>query len=166
MPYRTTPQVEQRKAVVRGRIVAAARKLFAEQGYEASSVQQIVREAGTSVGNFYFYFANKEAVLQAVTEQFAEEVTHAVDDAVSRAPSGAAQLAALSYASTRALLRDLALARHILVPILEQLAQRTRQLLAANPKLLRGGVDVNMAALAWQGSQAQVLGAAIAGEIE
>src|SRR4051794_11071914 len=158
MPYRTTPQVEQRKAVVRGRIVAAARKLFAEQGYEASSVQQIVREAGTSVGNFYFYFANKEALLQAVMEQFAEEVAGAVDEAVSRAPKGAGQLAALTFAGTRALLRDPALARHMSGSVQERLARHTRHLLADNPKLLlRGGFDANMAALAWQGAQAQVV---------
>lgn len=41
----------------RGRIISAAWKLFYEQGYDGTTVEDIVFESGTSKGSFYHYFA-------------------------------------------------------------------------------------------------------------
>ena len=47
----------------KGRIVAAAWKLFYEQGYEETTVEDIVFESGTSKGSFYHYFDGKDALM-------------------------------------------------------------------------------------------------------
>ncbi|MFC7241806.1 TetR/AcrR family transcriptional regulator [Catellatospora aurea] len=50
-------------AGVRTRILAAACDLFAEQGYDATSVQQVVDRAGVTKGGLYHYFGAKEDLL-------------------------------------------------------------------------------------------------------
>src|SRR2546425_11549934 len=57
MPYRVTERTEQRRQAMRKRIITAARDLFVRQGYQPTTMQQIVQEAGTSIGNCYFYFS-------------------------------------------------------------------------------------------------------------
>ncbi len=48
---------------VRERILTAATELFAEQGYAATSVQQVVDRAGVTKGGLYHYFGAKEDLL-------------------------------------------------------------------------------------------------------
>ena len=47
----------------KGRIISAAWKLFYEQGYEETTVEDIVFESGTSKGSFYHYFDCKDALM-------------------------------------------------------------------------------------------------------
>ena len=47
----------------RAQIVKAAVKLFSEQGYYRTTVQQITRKAGVSTGLIYQYFGDKEDIL-------------------------------------------------------------------------------------------------------
>ena len=47
----------------KARIVAAAWRLFYEQGYEDTTVEDIVFESETSKGSFYHYFEGKDALL-------------------------------------------------------------------------------------------------------
>jgi len=51
-------------------ILKAAKKLFSEQGYEKTSVRQIVEEANTSMGNLYFYFPNKMSILKTICTNY------------------------------------------------------------------------------------------------
>ena len=48
------------------RILDAAVRVFAAQGYDASRVGDVAREAGVAYGLVYHYYASKEAVLEAV----------------------------------------------------------------------------------------------------
>ena len=57
----------------RGRIVAAAWKLFYEQGYEDTTVEEIIDESGTSKGSFYHYFNGKDALLSTLSVMFDEK---------------------------------------------------------------------------------------------
>jgi AcrR family transcriptional regulator len=50
----------------RRQILAAAVRVFAAQGYEASRVGDVAKEAGVAYGLVYHYFGSKEAVLEAV----------------------------------------------------------------------------------------------------
>ena len=52
----------------RRRILEVAFRLFHEQGYHASSVSTILREAGVNSGSLYHFFPSKEALLLAVLE--------------------------------------------------------------------------------------------------
>ena len=56
-----------------GRIISAAWKLFYEQGYEATTVEDIVFESGTSKGSFYHYFEGKDALLSSLSFLFDEK---------------------------------------------------------------------------------------------
>lgn len=61
---------QQRSRHALERIVAAAMKLFAERGFEATPVSAIAAEAGVPVGTVYQRFASKTALLQTVIEGF------------------------------------------------------------------------------------------------
>ena len=57
----------------RGRIISAAWKLFYEQGYEETTVEDIVFESETSKGSFYHYFSGKDALLGTLAYVFDEK---------------------------------------------------------------------------------------------
>jgi AcrR family transcriptional regulator len=64
------------KAVqTRGSLVAAARSLFGERGYAATSVDEIVRAAGVTKGALYHHFTDKDDLFRAVVEDVKLEVT-------------------------------------------------------------------------------------------
>ena len=71
----------------RQRLVEAARTLFWEQGYSATGVAQILKEAGARSGSLYHFFPTKEDLLLAVLEHYKEllcpEVIQPVADRVS-----------------------------------------------------------------------------------
>lgn len=54
------------KEVTRGKLLAAAVRLFAKQGYSATSIRALASEAGVAVGLLYHYFPSKDAVLEAL----------------------------------------------------------------------------------------------------
>ncbi|KPV48990.1 hypothetical protein SE17_35115, partial [Kouleothrix aurantiaca] len=47
-------------------LLAVAKRLFAEQGVEATSMAEIAREAGVGQGTLYRHFADKAAVCQGL----------------------------------------------------------------------------------------------------
>ncbi|MCB7319174.1 TetR/AcrR family transcriptional regulator [Lacrimispora sp. 210928-DFI.3.58] len=57
----------------RGRIVNAAWKLFYEQGYEDTTVEEIIDLSQTSKGSFYHYFDGKDALLSTLSSLFDEK---------------------------------------------------------------------------------------------
>ena len=57
----------------KGRIITAAWKLFYEQGYEDTTVEDIVFESETSKGSFYHYFDGKDALLGTLAYVFDEK---------------------------------------------------------------------------------------------
>ena len=57
----------------RGRIVSAAWKLFYEQGYEDTTVEEIIEQSHTSKGSFYHYFDGKDALLSTLSLLFDEK---------------------------------------------------------------------------------------------
>ncbi len=57
----------------KGRIISAAWKLFYEQGYENTTVEDIVFDSETSKGSFYHYFDGKDALLGTLANVFDEK---------------------------------------------------------------------------------------------
>lgn len=57
----------------KGRIVSAAWKLFYEQGYDDTTVEDIIFESETSRGSFYHYFEGKDALLGTLAIIFDEK---------------------------------------------------------------------------------------------
>jgi AcrR family transcriptional regulator len=76
---------ERTKAHNRAAIVAAARAVFAEVGYDAAGVRDVIRRTDLASGTFYNYFADKEAVFRAVVDESAQEVRRRLREARSGA---------------------------------------------------------------------------------
>ena len=57
----------------KGKIINAAWDLFYEQGYENTTVDEIIDASGTSKGSFYHYFEGKDALLGSLSYIFDEE---------------------------------------------------------------------------------------------
>lgn len=55
-------------------ILEASRKEFMEYGYEKASLRRIAKEASVTTGAIYGYFAGKEALFAALTEDAEEEL--------------------------------------------------------------------------------------------
>lgn len=62
-------------------ILTAAMICFAKRGFHQTSMQNISEEAGISVGLIYRYFASKEAVISAITEEHKREIGELLDRA-------------------------------------------------------------------------------------
>ncbi|MBI5107022.1 MAG: TetR/AcrR family transcriptional regulator [Solirubrobacterales bacterium] len=79
----------------RERIVGVARDLFGRQGYDATSIPQVLEAAGVARGALYHHFAGKEALFDAVVDQqvaeiaaVAAEAARAQDDPVDSLRAG------------------------------------------------------------------------------
>lgn len=55
-----------KKDEVKNAIIQVGLKEFLDKGYEKASIRQIVKKAGTTIGNFYNYFKNKEALFDEI----------------------------------------------------------------------------------------------------
>lgn len=61
------------------RIVAAAWKLFYDEGFENTTVEEIVDLSGTSKGSFYHYFSSKDGLLSSLSLVFDEKYEELTD---------------------------------------------------------------------------------------
>lgn len=81
------PLTEETLAKGRAALVAAARKLFAEQGVETVSVRRLATETGMSPMSFYRYFPNKRAVLIHIWSDIFMDVFARCDAATGSLPA-------------------------------------------------------------------------------
>ncbi|MEX2695939.1 TetR/AcrR family transcriptional regulator [Rhizobium mongolense] len=67
-----------------GELLDCAQRLFFAHGYDHTTINDIIREAGVSKGAFYHYFPSKEALLEAFAARLAreslEEIRPLLDD--------------------------------------------------------------------------------------
>lgn len=70
----------------RGRIVSAAWKLFYRDGFDNTTIDDIVEEAHVSKGSFYHYFKSKESLIDSISYMFDEsyeDILNSLDDSLS-----------------------------------------------------------------------------------
>ena len=75
-----------KKRTTEDKIIQAAWKLFHQNGYEETTVDEIIAASGTSKGSFYYYFRSKEALLNTLSAFFDEqyrEISEKMDSALS-----------------------------------------------------------------------------------
>lgn len=60
-------------------IMERALELFAEQGFEPTSVQQITERCGISKGAFYLSFKSKDELIVALIDQFMSQMISNTD---------------------------------------------------------------------------------------
>lgn len=65
--------------VTKRRIVRISRRLFLEQGYEKTSVRQILNRSGLSTGSLYHFFKNKEEILLSGLHESLVDISRLTD---------------------------------------------------------------------------------------
>ena len=68
------------KEHTRERIINSAKKLFAEQGYQKTTIVDISRRAGLSEAALYEYFQGKEALLLMIPDLWVSELVQDLDE--------------------------------------------------------------------------------------
>ncbi len=83
----------------RGQLIEVATRLFAEHGYEGTSIEAVLSAAGVSRGALYHHFAGKEALFEAVVSAVSEQVTVKLAETVQGCadPLDAMRTAALAW---------------------------------------------------------------------
>jgi len=84
---RLTEKYRQRQRLV---ITVAARLCFARRGFYATTMDEIIAQAGMSPNTVYRYFASKDAIVQAVCVQKTEEIAARIDAMATQASAGPA----------------------------------------------------------------------------
>ena len=88
MSFMTEPQAAEGKRAAQGRatrgqLIEVATRLFAEHGYEGTSIEAVLSAAGVSRGALYHHFPGKEALFEAVVVAVSDQVTVDLAAAVS-----------------------------------------------------------------------------------
>ena len=87
-----TPTKAEQADATRTALSAAARQLFTESGYAATTTTEIVERAGVTRGALYHHFAAKDELFRAVFEQLEGEVTKHVAEEALTSPDPLEQL--------------------------------------------------------------------------
>ena len=85
-----TGRRERTKAANRAAILTAARAVFADAGYDAVGVRDIIRRTDLASGTFYNYFPDKDAIFGALVEETGREARRRVRTARRSAASAEA----------------------------------------------------------------------------
>ena len=64
------------------RIVSVALDVFAEKGYDQTTMEDIGNRLGVSKGALYLYFKSKEELFRAITEQAQHQLREVINDSV------------------------------------------------------------------------------------
>jgi AcrR family transcriptional regulator len=67
----------------REQLIEVATRLFAEHGYEDTSIEAVLAAAGVSRGALYHHFAGKDALFEAVVQSVDERITVEMTAAIS-----------------------------------------------------------------------------------
>jgi AcrR family transcriptional regulator len=79
--------VQQRSKETVEAILEAARQVFAVQGYAGGTTNRIAQRAGVSIGSFYQYFPNKDAIVVALMERHMTETSAMYEQLMQHADS-------------------------------------------------------------------------------
>lgn len=79
MAYRRTAYMEERVSRRKQEMLRAAEELIIDKGYKATTMQDVAQKAGTSIGNVYFYFSNKDEMAMEVIDHICEEIWNTDD---------------------------------------------------------------------------------------
>ena len=94
MPYRSSEKTRQKKDAKRNAIMQAAVTVFADKGYHAATVRDVVKAANVAIGTFYFYFPDKETLFVYLYEETADFLLQTLGQAVTGRSEFQQQLAA------------------------------------------------------------------------
>lgn len=108
-----------------GELLATAARVFADQGYNATTVRQIADEAGVLAGSLYYHFESKEAMADEILSSFLDELWTGYDAVLEAGLGPRETVEALVIESSREIDRHLAAVA---------IYQREARQLAAQPR--------------------------------
>src|SRR5262245_63275236 len=76
-----------RRGDTRGRIQHVALELFAEQGYERTSLREIAERLGVTKAALYYHFKSKEDIVRSLTEDYRAELDTVIAWGASQPPT-------------------------------------------------------------------------------
>jgi AcrR family transcriptional regulator len=92
---RTRPRQTERTAATRQKLLEAAKRIFARDGFEAARLEDIAAGAGYTRGAFYANFDSKEDIFFALLEEWVRERTDSIIAVLSRKKNPVEKLKAL-----------------------------------------------------------------------
>lgn len=167
MPYQSSEKTRQKKDAKRAAMMQAAVRTFAEKGYQAATVRDIVQEADVSVGTFYFYFPDKETLFIHLYEETADFLLKTLQQAMNSRVSFPQQVKAVLQAYVSIAIYEPAVVQLLLVagigslPVLDEkramfrksmISLWERSLRAAQDKLMLAQQDLQVTAVALSGA--------------
>jgi AcrR family transcriptional regulator len=90
-------------SVVRRTIEEKALQVFAEKGYHAASIREIVEAAGVTAPTLYYHFGSKEGLFRHLVQQLTHQMTEEMEHVGRSLGSIREQLLALTHAYIHAL---------------------------------------------------------------
>src|SRR5690349_14584365 len=95
MVYRQSARSQAVRGASRQRLLDATIRLLRDKGYDAMTMQDVVAEAGSSIGNAYFYFGNKDKLVAEAVGAELDAMLAASARAAASVPAGPRRLARL-----------------------------------------------------------------------
>lgn len=118
----------------REQILDGAWRMFRNKGFDASSMNDITREAGVSKGTIYVYFANKEELFAALIDrhrkEFADSMRHTLEG-TEEVRDGLHQFGAAF--ATRLICSDMIPAMRSVLGVIERMPKLSRRFFSAAP---------------------------------
>jgi AcrR family transcriptional regulator len=150
--YARKKPAQERSRVLVDALIKTTARILVQDGWQGLTTNRVAREAGVSVGSLYQYFPNKDALVQALVVDLAEQVGDtlvALGKSLAHAPlhEGIDAIVRAALDTSRA---DAALFRAVLVELprigaleaFDRVNRRTADALAEWISLRRDEVDV------------------------
>jgi TetR/AcrR family fatty acid metabolism transcriptional regulator len=115
MAYRSTEKTRKKKDVKRTAMMQAAIRVFAEKGYHAATVRDVVEAAEVAVGTFYFYFPDKETLFVHLFDETAAFLLKTLQQALAARPGFAQRVEGAAQAYLNVALYEPAVVQLLLV---------------------------------------------------
>ena len=137
MPYRSTDKTRQKKETKRTAMMQAAVRIFADKGYQAATVRDIVNAADVAIGTFYFYFPDKETLFLHLYEETGDFVLHTVQQGLNSRMTYPRQVQAAVQAYVNIAVFEPAIVQLLLVGGVGALPSLTEKQAAFREKLIQ-----------------------------
>ena len=108
---------ERRKQEVRARLYEAARALFNQQGYDATTVEQIAEAADCAPATFFNHFQNKQIVLLLMTSEVVSHLQGMLEAEFKHTGSAEQRLIGLATTAANQIAQHEDIARHVMIEL-------------------------------------------------
>jgi len=85
MNYRLPKRIDGQKTF--DQIIETGKKLFSKNGYQATSINEIIHKAGIATGTFYLYFDDKFALYSYLLAKYRKSIRKAISEGIANATS-------------------------------------------------------------------------------